>query len=185
LQALEPGPLASGWRIDAHQPGQVLKLSLTGDRLSQELKRRVLVLPLPVFFIALLLAWSWNADWGIKLMAWPVAALFAFVFVAGVLSVSRTLKRRRKGVMFNLDKSQGTLRGVLEADFGHSTIDAPLSQLKTLELVVNADATGAWALLKATLADGRRLQAPEARAETADAAREKLKPVKDAADEIL
>jgi hypothetical protein len=161
-----------------------LKLSLTGDRLSHELRRRVLVLPLLIVFIALLLLWSWNADWGLKLVAWPVAFLFLLVFAAGVLSISRTLKRRREGVVLRLDKANGTLRGVLEADFDHRTIDAPLSQLKSLELVVNADNTGAWALLRATLADGRKLQAPEARAETAEAAREKLQPVKEAAEEI-
>lgn len=177
--------MASGWRIDAHQPGKLLKLSLTGDRLSHELRRRVLVLPLPIIFIALLLAWSWNADWGLKLVAWPVALLFLGVFGAGVLSVSRTLKRRREGVMLEFDKKRATVRGVLEADFGHQTVELPLRQLKSLELLVNPDSTGAWALLRVTLADGRRLQAPEARAENADAARDKLKPVKDAAEELL
>src|SRR5262249_45486647 len=109
----------SGWRIDAHQPGELLRLSLTGDRLSHELRRRVLVLPLPIVFIALLLLWSWNADWGLKLVAWPVALLFGVVFAAGVLSIARTLKRRREGVVLQLDKTNGTLRGVLEADFDH------------------------------------------------------------------
>lgn len=177
--------MASGWRIDAHQPGKLLKLSLTGDRLSHELRRRALVLPLPIIFIALLLLWSWNADWGLKLVAWPVALLFLGVFVAGVASIARTLKRRREGVVLELDKKKATLRGVLEADFDHRTVEVPLKQLKSLELEVNADSTGAWALLRVTLADGRRLQAPDVRSDTADAARDKLKPLKEAADELL
>jgi len=182
---LLPGPLASGWTLETHEPGARLRLSLSGERLSNELKRRAAVLPLPLLFSTLLVLWSWNSDWGLKLVAWPVVLALMGVFVAGVFALSRTLRRRREGVFFELDRTNQKVRGVLEADFYHRSIEAPFSQLESLELKVHEGPQGAWATLRPKLKDGRVLQAPEARAETAAAAKEKLQPLKDAADDLI
>ena len=181
---LPPGPLASGWTVEAHEPGVRLRLSLSVQRLSNELKRRAAVLPLPLLFATLLVLWTKDSDWGLKLMAWPVALAMAGVFVAGVLALSRTLRRRREGVFFELDRERGTVRGVLEADFNHRVVEAPLREL-SLRLDAHDGPQGAWATLKPKLKDGRVLQAPDARAETADAAKDKLAALKEAADELL
>ncbi len=185
MKTLEAGPLPGGWQVEAHQPGERLRLSLSAPRLSHELRRRALVLPLPLVFVGLLLAWTHDSGWALKLVAWPVAAAMVGVFAVGVVALARTVRRRRQGVWLEVDRKQGVLRGVLEADFAHRAVEAPLGELESLELRVHADPGGAWASLRVKLSGGRTLQAPaDARGPDTEAARALLAPVAEVLAEL-
>jgi hypothetical protein len=176
------------WAIDAVEPARV-RLSTSRGGEARELGRKAAVLLVCVVFIAALLGATWNTKGDFRLVTWPVAGLLGLVALAALASVLAQGRRALGGVPLEVDATKGTLRGVPEATgvlsgYLAAPIEVELSTLTAWVLSVHKDSgrgstQRAWAMLQAQLADGRRLQGPEAYApdDAWDEARDRLAPV--------
>lgn len=198
---LEPGriarfgpeePLEGGWRVVRYVPGRVLTVEQPRSEQLRALWRMVLVLLVPLVLAVALVAGTQGAPGDLRLVTYPVVALFLLVFGAGLLSLRRALRRVREGVRLELDAGRGRVTGFPEAspelsralaDLGARMTERPLSEVTEIRLSVARGAAGERhrprALAAIEVLAGPGLQGPFATSEEPrwELARDQLLPL--------
>lgn len=175
-----------GWTVAASDARR-LRLERAASLERKDVLRRVGFLLVPLVFCAVTLAGTWDADVGLKVVAWPVAALLAAVVVLGLLSVARAARRASAGVRLEVDVGARTVAGFPQArgrlsDYRGASVTARFDQVARVQLRVfrGAPPTSLTLLLVSVqLTDGQHLQGPELAVPDAewDAARQRLAPL--------
>ena len=185
LRPVAPGPIEQGqlfpggWSVVGVSPRLVLE-----QRVPPELLRRMVVPLGPLLLGAFIFAASFDSHFGIKLAAWPVAAMLVAIALLGVLNLIRSVRRQREGVRLVVDEAH--VSGYPEArsalgDYFVRQEQHPRSNATAATLTVYRDpkrGTAARAKIRIELVGGKALVGPEASGEDAQwpAVRDALLP---------
>jgi len=175
-----------GWTLTASDAGR-LRLERAASLERKDVLRRVGFLLIPLVFCVVTLAGTWDSDFGLKLMAWPVAALLAVVVLLGLASVVRAARRASAGVRLEIDAGARTVTGFPQArgrlsDYRGECLTARFEDIAKVQLAVfrGAPPTSlALLLVSVQLTSGPQLQGPELAVPDAEweAARDRLAPL--------
>lgn len=157
-----------GWTVAVSDPGR-LRLERAASLERRDVLRRVGFLLVPLVLGVVAVAGTWDADVGLKVVAWPVAALLAAVVGLGLLSVVRAARRAAAGVRLEVDAAARTVTGFPQArgglaDYRGAPLTARFEDVGAARLTVfrGAPPTSLTLLLVSVqLAGGQQLQGPE------------------------
>ncbi len=168
LAPAEPAALQLGQSFPGGWSATSLAPLTLEQRLPPELLRRVVVPIGPLLLGAFIFAASWEAHFGIKLAAWPVALMLVGIAALGVLNLARSVRRAREGVRLTVD--EGGVTGYPEArswlsDYFVKLQQHPRAAAKGVSLSVYRDpkrGASARAKVRIELQGGGALVGPEA-----------------------